>query len=500
MVVTMAKIDELLAALIEGRSWALPPDPTERDSERDGVRQLLRAVFRERYHQSAWGQFQARNALRSAEEDSALYAGVITSENPTSGPYEGTSLVWFPGEHGSVAVLVIGTNGFGADAHILGRPGHRRRLEALARLYRGRLWVKPDLLDLQSAVPAAVTSRWPQIDAALKKYGHLIYAAVPITDTSSRQAFEDLLDLFASEHGVKFKGDAAVRWSVREQAMLGALFPRVDEEELASLLEQRRFVVLEGPPGTGKTRLALRVAHRFGEPTIVQFHPARTYEDFVVGLSPRPVEGGLSFEVRRGDLLVANERAQAHRHVLVIDEINRGDLARVLGEAIFLFEVGEPDRTITLPHAFGPGAGSASFRLSPNLMVLGTRNTADRSIASIDLAIRRRFAFVAMWPDLLVVGSEGEALATESFKDALRVFTEHTDEAGLTLVPGHAYFLDPRPDLGAPGRDQRVAGRMRFELLPLLRSYVGDRLLGPATGEVAGLADRLETRIEEALV
>ena len=77
---------------------------------------------------------------------------------------------------------------------------------------------------------------------------------------------------------------------------------------------------------------------------------------------------------------------------------------------------------------------------------------------------------------------------------------EGFEALGLTLVQGHAYFLDPRPDLGVSGRGQRVANRMRFELLPLLRSYVGDRLLGPATGEVAGLADRLETRIEETLV
>ena len=148
--------DRLFRAMLAGRSWPLPPAPDGRDTERDGVRQLIREVFAERYHEREWERFQARNALgpaaASQESDTAAYAGVITAENPASGPYQGTSFVWFPADAaekpattgaapngpttnpGSVAVLVIGTGGFGADAHILGRPGHRRRLlSSLAR-------------------------------------------------------------------------------------------------------------------------------------------------------------------------------------------------------------------------------------------------------------------------------------------------------------------------------------------------------------------------------
>src|SRR5690606_32747052 len=139
------------------------------------------------------------------------------------------------------------------------------------------------------------------------------------------------------------------------------------------------------------------------------FHPARTYEDFVIGLAPQASGNELAFHVRPGDLLLANRRAEEHgRHVLLIDEINRSDLSKVLGEAIYLFEPGEPDRAIQLPHA---EAGHSELRLAPGLMVLGTLNTADRSIARIDLAIRRRFAFLDVWPDLDVVTQQGDVLA-----------------------------------------------------------------------------------------
>jgi 5-methylcytosine-specific restriction protein B len=269
----------------------------------------------------------------------------------------------------------------------------------------------------------------------------------------------------------------------------------VQLEDVAAILRERRFVVLEGPPGTGKTRLAYQLAERVGSATHVQFHPARTYEDFVVGLFPRPTGQGLAFDVRPGDLLVANAAAREREHVLVIDEINRADLARVLGEAVVLFEVGETTRRVRLPHA--PAGHDPEFKLSPNLLVLGTRNTADRTIWPMDIAIRRRFAFVEMWPDLDAVEHGGVDLATETFADTIHTFVEFADEETLRLVPGHAYFLDPRPDLDPAGRADRVARRMRFELVPLLRHYLEEKLCGPASEAVAGLADRIESRLME---
>src|SRR5262245_52109089 len=134
--------DQLIDRLKLGHTWK---------PSREELRTFLQQLFEERYNQNDWKRFQARPSYMA--EDSASYAGWIPGENPSSGPYQGTCFVWFPGEGGSVAILGIGTGGFGPDVHILGRPGHRRRLQALARLHASRLWVKPDPLDLRSTVP-----------------------------------------------------------------------------------------------------------------------------------------------------------------------------------------------------------------------------------------------------------------------------------------------------------------------------------------------------------
>jgi hypothetical protein len=207
--------------------------------------------------------------------DTASYAGRITAENSPSGPYRGTSLVWFPSEGGSVAGLVNGTDGFGADAHILGRPGYRRRLKALLRLHEGRIWVKPDLLDLETEVPSAVSSAWPEIPSALKSDARVIYAATTVRSSEDGEQVADLLDLFFDEHGTPLTGEAKVRWNRRTQAIAGAVFPSWSEEQVLALLRERRFVVLEGPPGTGNTRLAWRIADRIGAATRIQFIEGR---------------------------------------------------------------------------------------------------------------------------------------------------------------------------------------------------------------------------------
>ena len=170
-------------------------------------------------------------------------------------------------------------------------------------------------------------------------------------------------------------------------------------EEIDTLLKEKRQVIFQGPPGTGKTYVAQKLANHLAgseaRVTLVQFHPSYAYEDFVQGFRPALVgDGQAGFELRDGPLLRAAERARQEPktdHFLVIDEINRGNLAKVFGELYFLLEY--RDEAMSLQYSDKP------FSLPDNLYIIGTMNTADRSIALVDLALRRRFYFVEFHPD-----------------------------------------------------------------------------------------------------
>ena len=173
-------------------------------------------------------------------------------------------------------------------------------------------------------------------------------------------------------------------------------------EGIDKLLDEKKQVIFQGPPGTGKTFVAQKLARCLAgsrdRVTLVQFHPSYAYEDFVQGFRPvQTGDGQAGFELRDGPLLKAAERAKSEpdaRHFLVIDEINRGNLAKVFGELYFLLEY--RDEEISLQYQQGD---DDKFSLPENLHIIGTMNTADRSIALVDLALRRRFYFVEFHPD-----------------------------------------------------------------------------------------------------
>lgn len=176
----------------------------------------------------------------------------------------------------------------------------------------------------------------------------------------------------------------------------------VDEDflrEIDGLLKDKKQVIFYGPPGTGKTFMAQRFAAALQpDPTkraIVQFHPSTSYEDFFEGFRPRLDAGGaMVYELRKGPLALLAEAAEADPttpHVMIIDEINRANLPRVFGELLFLLEY----RSHSVMTSYRPDEG---FQLPANLFFIGTMNTADRSIALVDAALRRRFHFLPFMP------------------------------------------------------------------------------------------------------
>ena len=194
-------------------------------------------------------------------------------------------------------------------------------------------------------MPKATVERFPGFESALRRYGHEMYCMALVRreerPETAREVVQAFFDLYSHERGwVTMSAHRDER-----DEFLGRLrqdlFPNVTEEQVYDLLKARHFVILEGPPGTGKTRLAERVRqlHFGGSGMTIQFHPAVTYEDFVVGLSPDISQGEtLRFEVRSGWLHKAAKQATGGPYLLIIDEINRADLGKILGEGIYLFE------------------------------------------------------------------------------------------------------------------------------------------------------------------
>ncbi|QWS34914.1 AAA family ATPase [Curtobacterium aetherium] len=240
-------------------------------------------------------------------------------------------------------------------------------------------------------------------------------------------------------------------------------------QDTLDLIERRKQVILYGPPGTGKTFLAQALSKHVtdgtdGETTIVQFHPTYSYEDFFEGFRPvaNDDSGNLAFTLRKGPLRRLADAAAANpeaNYFLVIDEINRGNIAKVFGELYFLLEY--RDSEISLLYSDEP------FTLPSNIFVIGTMNTADRSIAMLDAAMRRRFAFVELHPEREPVQDVlSRWLVTQGLQD---------DRADL-LTRLNAQIQDHDAKVGPSFLMRDLAGTglqdvWRYEILPLLAEH-----------------------------
>lgn len=466
---------------------------------------------------------EGQGAIRSRSIDSdPPFTGIINREEPESGGYRGMSLVLFPNpeeDNGSEIMLCfgIGTNGLGPDEPTLSSMGHERRLKGLSNLSKERLkceiWVKSQIDDLTESVPQTAKDKLgipTEFESVFNRYGEgFLYTVHILPDDLEKAAkiFYWHLLVYASERNWRLKGSHKSNVESLEKVIQSKWRTNPSKKEIKELLKRRHFVVLQGPPGTGKTMIAEEIAksdffNYDPKSQFVQFHPNTTYESFVRGIEPDfSNEEELVFKGVDGPLAEVCEKAKEDEdknQILVIDEINRADLGKVLGEAIRLFEYsklreeGKVGPVRTTYSTYENGSEKNSLTLKDNVFVLGTMNTADRSIAILDFAIRRRFAFLTMWPDRSVIEKEDEEgvrdLALEYYDKVYDIFFENASEEDMHLQPGHSYFL--------ADTEKELKKKMKYEVAPLLKEYLMEGRLQEAREEIETLISDFEEKID----
>lgn len=270
-------------------------------------------------------------------------------------------------------------------------------------------------------------------------------------------------------------------------AMKDLFMPEEQVQMCVDLLKRKKNIVLQGAPGTGKTFVAKRLAYLLMERKdnsrvqMIQFHQSMTYEDFVQGFKPTG-DGG--FRLQNGSFHQFVDAALAKPDlpfVFIIDEINRGNLSKVFGELMMLIEPDKRSSEFAIPLSYSSDP-EKTFYVPPNVHLIGTMNTADRSLSMVDYALRRRFAFVELEPGFhspvfaehLKNAGAGNELV-EQIQQRMKLLNQSivADETNLGrgYQIGHSFFV---PANGQQVDDSWLTQILNFEIKPLVEEYYCD--------------------------
>lgn len=372
-----------------------------------------------------------------------------------------------------------------------------------------------------------LTTYWPSFVGSMGEFGcYKFDSSLPYSENYSRfvEAFEALpFRTGYSEQDVEYglyhywlKRGKSVPVQATPQQLQAQEAPEEDEtlNEIQELIRIKKQLILYGPPGTGKTALALKYAKTLGcdeasgNLRIVQFHPSYSYEDFVIGLRPRVENNILAYSPVPGSFkqFCDGLTDPSKPAVFIIDEINRGNIPKIFGELIFALE-DRDKRQVTIPFDDKP------WKIPGNVILVGTMNTADRSIALLDVALRRRFLFKEVPPDSDQLRAYLETSGAE--KELVSLVPKLMDEINnrLTLAIdrnhqlGHTYLMKPELDW------RKLWIVFYYEIIPLLQEFfyddygkiasiIGEDFFAPVTpGEtpILEIRDLSETEFKQAI-
>ena len=402
------------------------------------------------------------------------YFGFIGPDEETSGAYSDFSFVIFPERElgACVVALGVGSMGFKNDYQLAMLPGLRRDF---LKLRGERTFFKTSFVDIESTssdLLKEVRENYIALNTVIDAYKTVLPAAVIVDDVENNlEVIYQWLAMYAKMRG----------WGTKDQRekikntleAIESPDQLNEQEDIKNLLESRKYVVLQGAPGTGKTWNALKISEQYNKTFFEQFHAETTYSDFVYGLEPNcnAKAGESQFKPKEGVLYQAIQYAQEHlqdRVLLIIDEINRANLSNVLGPVFYLFEYQAGNRKVSLK------LGDLKIdKLPDNLHVIATMNTADRSLAVVDFALRRRFAWYTLRPHIL----PGRQFDKDMFNKMSNIFYQYATDDELNLQPGHSYFTDK----------DRMTERIIYELMPLIKEYLSEGYLLKAKDEFCNL-------------
>ena len=261
----------------------------------------------------------------------------------------------------------------------------------------------------------------------------------------------------------------------KEDFLSEVFMPEEEYDKLSGILRIKKNIILQGAPGVGKTFVAKRIAFSMmgvkdvERVMMVQFHQSYSYEDFIMGF--RPSTDG--FELKRGVFYNFCKKAEIdgdNDYFFIIDEINRGNLSKIFGELFMLIE--NDKRGVSLQLLYS----DEKFSVPKNIYIIGMMNTADRSLAMLDYALRRRFAFFEIKPGFATDGFREYRMSLENEKfdkliacvESLNNVISNDESLGDGFCIGHSYFCNLLPDTID---DQVLSGIVEYELIPLLKEY-----------------------------